>query len=248
MESGLLTRRSATTRIDLAQHIEDILASVLAELPEKDRVVIPGRDPIVYRFAKRALDISVSVLALLLTSPIMAAIAVAIKIESKGPVFFGHLRLGRHGEFFRCLKFRSMRPGAQEDLFSDSNLKQRYVENDYKLPLDEDPRVTRLGRLLRRSSLDELPQLFNVLAGTMSLVGPRPIVREELEWYGDAAPRFLAVKPGITGVWQIQGRSRISYPDRTHVELNAIEDRSFWRDLKVLVKSVPAVIMARGSL
>jgi lipopolysaccharide/colanic/teichoic acid biosynthesis glycosyltransferase len=248
MESGLLTRRSAATRIDLAQHIEDILASVLAELPEKDRVAVPGRDAVVYRFAKRALDISVSILALLLAGPMMAAIAIAIKIESKGPVFFGHLRLGRHGEFFRCLKFRSMRPGAQEDLFSDPSLKQRYVDNDYKLPLDEDPRVTRLGRFLRRSSFDELPQLFNVLAGTMSLVGPRPIVREELEWYGEEAPRFLSVKPGLTGVWQIQGRSRIHYPNRTSVELNAIEDRSFWRDLKVLAKSVPAVIMARGSL
>jgi len=248
MESGLLTRGSAPTRLDLEQHIEDILAGVLAELPEKSRVVIPGRDAIVHRFARRALDISFSALALLLAGPIMAAIAIAIKIESKGPVFFGHLRLGRNGEFFRCLKFRSMRPGAQEDLFSDPNLKQRYVDNDYKLPLDEDPRVTRLGRFLRRSSLDELPQLFNVLAGTMSLVGPRPIVREELEWYGDDAPRFLSVKPGITGVWQIQGRSRIHYPDRTRVELSAIQDRSFWRDVKVLAKSVPAVILARGSL
>jgi len=211
-------------------------------------MVSPASDALVYRFAKRALDVSVSVLALLLTSPIMAAIAVAIKIESKGPVFFGHLRLGKHGEFFRCLKFRSMRPGAQEDLFSNPDLKQLYVENDYKLPIDEDPRVTRLGRFLRRSSLDELPQLFNVLAGTMSLVGPRPIVREELDWYGNDAPRFLSVKPGITGVWQIQGRSRIGYPDRTQVELNAIEDRTFWCDLKVLALSIPVVVTARGSL
>jgi len=248
MESGLLTRRSAASRTDLAQHIEDILASALAELPEVNRGIIPGRDAFVYRTAKRALDISISVLALLLAGPIMAAIAIAIKIESKGPVFFGHIRLGKHGEFFRCLKFRSMRPGAQEDLFSDPNLRQRYVDNDYKLPLDEDPRVTRLGRFLRRSSLDELPQLFNVLAGTMSLVGPRPIVREELDWYGADAPRFLSVKPGITGVWQIQGRSRISYPDRTQVELDAIEDRGFWRDLKVLALSIPVVVTARGSL
>jgi exopolysaccharide production protein ExoY len=248
MESGLLTRRSAPTRSDLAQHIEDILASVLAELPDVQRVVNPGRDAVAYRVAKRALDILVSLLVLALATPIMAAIAVAIKIESRGPVFFGHLRLGQYGEYFRCLKFRSMQSGAQEDLFSDPELKRRYVENDYKLPIEEDPRVTRLGRFLRRTSLDELPQLFNVLAGTMSLVGPRPVVREELEWYGADALTFLSVKPGITGVWQIQGRSRIHYPDRTSVELNAIEDRSFWRDVTVLARSVPAVIMARGSL
>ncbi|KPJ93130.1 MAG: hypothetical protein AMS18_05990 [Gemmatimonas sp. SG8_17] len=219
----------------------------MAELPE-NRAVVPQRDSLAYRFAKRALDVSVSALTLLLASPIMAVIAVAIKMESKGPVLFGHLRLGKHGEFFRCLKFRSMRPGAQEDLFSNPELKQLYVENDYKLPIDEDPRVTRLGRFLRRSSLDELPQLFNVLAGTMSLVGPRPIVREELDWYGADAPRFLSVKPGITGVWQIQGRSRIGYPDRTQVELNAIEDRTFWREIKVLALSIPVVVTARGSL
>ncbi len=247
MESGLLTSRS-TTRIDLAQHIEDILASALSGLPQTPVRAARRRDSTTYAIAKRALDISASLIALALASPIMAAIAVAIKLESKGPALFGHVRVGLNGKRFRCLKFRSMRPGAQEDLLLDDDLKRRYIENDYKLPVDEDPRVTRLGRFLRRSSLDELPQLFNVLAGTMSLVGPRPVVPDELSWYGERAVRFLSVKPGITGVWQIQGRSRIGYPLRTEVELEAIDGRSFWTDLVVLAKSIPAVITARGSL
>jgi len=252
MESGSLTRGSRKTHLDLAQHIEDILASVLVNLPETEQEFQQefeyAHESALYSISKRALDLVVSSVALILVSPLMAALAIAIRLESKGPAFFGHVRLGKNGKRFRCLKFRSMRPGAQEDLLSDPVLRRRYVENDYKLPADEDPRVTPLGRFLRRSSLDELPQLINVLAGTMSLVGPRPVVPEELTWYGDRADHFLSVKPGITGVWQIQGRSRISYPMRTQVELDAIQQRSLWRDVKVLVKSVPAVITARGSL
>ena len=232
--------------------------ATIAAVPAREEVEVglhstPARtdfaqDSLAYTLAKRALDISVSLLALPILGPLMAAIAIAIKLESRGPALFGHVRLERGGNYFRCLKFRTMRTGAHDELVLDSELQQRYVENDYKLPVDEDPRVTRFGRFLRRSSLDELPQLFNVLAGTMSLVGPRPVVPEELSWYGDQADHFLSVKPGITGVWQIQGRSRISYPRRTHVELEAIQQRSFWRDLKVLIRSVPAVITARGSL
>ncbi len=218
------------------------------ELPATPAPADFTQDSLAYTLAKRALDISVSLLALPIFGPLMAAIAIAIKLESGGPALFGHVRLERGGNYFRCLKFRTMRTGAHDELVLDSELQQRYVENDYKLPVDEDPRVTRFGRFLRRSSLDELPQLFNVLAGTMSLVGPRPVVPEELSWYGDQADHFLSVKPGITGVWQIQGRSRISYPRRTHVELEAIQQRSFRRDLKVLIRSVPAVITARGSL
>jgi len=248
MESGLLTRGSAPTRLDLAQQIEDILASALADVPESLQAIEHRRDSVGYAIAKRGLDVFASLIALVLASPIMAAIAVAIKLESRGPALFGHVRVGLNGKRFRCLKFRSMRPGAQEDLLLDNDLKRLYVENDYKLPIDKDPRVTRLGRFLRKSSLDELPQLFNVLAGTMSLVGPRPVVPDELSWYEDRADKFLSVKPGITGIWQIQGRSRIGYPLRTEVELQALDERSFWSDLVVLAKSIPAVITARGSL
>jgi lipopolysaccharide/colanic/teichoic acid biosynthesis glycosyltransferase len=207
------------------------------------------RDPPAYAVVKRVFDVALAATAVVLAAPLMLAIAAAVKLESKGPALFGHARLGKNGKYFRCLKFRTMRSGAQSELLEDPELKRIYVENDFKIPVEKDPRVTPLGRFLRRSSLDELPQFFNVLGGSMSLVGPRPIVRDELEWYSDAEKNlFLSVRPGITGVWQVQGRSRIGYPDRTQVELDAIRNRSFLRDLKVLAVSVPAVITSRGSL
>ena len=209
---------------------------------------LPTRDSLGYFLGKRLLDTVVSAAAILLASPLMVVIAIAIKLESKGPVLFGHVRLGKRGKSFNCYKFRTMRDGAQQELMENPELKRRYVENDYKIPLELDPRITRVGRFLRKSSLDELSQLFNVLAGSMSLVGPRPIVEEELHWYGDDADLFLSATPGITGVWQVQGRSRIGYPGRTQVELEGIRERSFWRDLWILARSLPAVVTARGSL
>ncbi len=224
--------------------------AIARQTPRPENVVAgeSSRDSLGYVIGKRALDLLVATTAVILTSPVMAAIAIAIRLESRGSVLFGHVRLGKSGKAFRCMKFRTMRAGAQEELLANPILKRRYVENDYKVPLEEDPRITRVGHFLRRSSLDELPQLFNVIAGSMSLVGPRPIVDEELHWYGDRADLFLSVRPGITGVWQVQGRSRIGYPNRTEVELEGIKERAFWRDLRVLITSIPAVITARGSL
>ncbi len=201
-----------------------------------------------YALAKRSIDIALSMLLLVLACPVVLAIAAAIKIESPGSVLFAHERLGRGGRRFRCLKFRSMRNGAHEELLSDPSLRMIYQRNDYKMPVELDPRITRVGRFLRRSSLDELPQLINVLAGDMSLVGPRPIVRDELRFYRDRQILFLSVTPGITGEWQIQGRNRIGYPDRAEIELAAIARRSIWTDLKILARTIPAVITARGSL
>jgi lipopolysaccharide/colanic/teichoic acid biosynthesis glycosyltransferase len=198
--------------------------------------------------AKRAMDIVLSVLFLIIASPVLLAAAAAIKLESPGAVLFGHDRLGTGGRRFRCLKFRSMRHGAHADLRSDPALRAIYEQNDYKIPIELDPRITRVGRFLRRSSLDELPQLFNVLVGEMSLVGPRPIVDDELKYYRGRESLFLSVRPGITGEWQVQGRNRIGYPDRARIELDAIARRSFWRDLKILLRTIPAVITARGSL
>ncbi|UCC84107.1 MAG: sugar transferase [Gemmatimonadota bacterium] len=215
------------------------------------RVALPAfrRSAAAYSIAKRVLDVGVSLTAVLLGAPFMLAIAIAVKLESKGPVLFGHVRLGKNGRYFRCYKFRTMHAGAQSELLRNPELKRIYVENDFKVPLEKDPRVTRFGRFLRKSSLDELPQFFNVLGGSMSLVGPRPIVQEELAWYSDdEKAEFLSVRPGITGAWQVQGRSRIGYPARTRVELDAIREQSFWRDVRLLAISVPAVITSRGSL
>jgi lipopolysaccharide/colanic/teichoic acid biosynthesis glycosyltransferase len=206
------------------------------------------RDSWVYGISKRVLDVILSIIAVTLTSPLMLVIAAAIKLESRGPVLFGHIRLTRGGKRFPCYKFRSMGQEAQRELQSDPELWSVYVENDYKIPLEVDPRITRVGRFLRKTSLDELPQLFNVIAGSMSLVGPRPIVPEELHWYGEHKEEFLSVRPGITGPWQVQGRSRIPYPNRTMVELEGIRGRSLRRDVKVLAQSIPAVIKARGAL
>ncbi|MGD8700479.1 MAG: sugar transferase, partial [Gemmatimonadales bacterium] len=135
----------------------------------------PVRRHRLYEPAKRTLDIALAAAGLIVSIPLFALISLAIRLESRGPIVFVHERLGKGGRPFRCLKFRSMRADADERLRSDSQLRHKYLENDFKIPLDQDPRVTRVGRFLRKSSLDELPQLLNVLAGSMSLVGPRPI-------------------------------------------------------------------------
>jgi lipopolysaccharide/colanic/teichoic acid biosynthesis glycosyltransferase len=223
--------------------------SVERAQPEPAQRSTSRENSLAYAVAKRALDVAVSLAAVVTSAPLMLAIAVAVKLDSKGPVLFGHVRLGKSGKYFRCFKFRTMRAGAQAELLRDSELKRVYVENDFKIPLEEDPRVTWIGRFLRKTSLDELPQFFNVLGGSMSLVGPRPVVQEEIDWYSDEEKaEFLSVRPGITGPWQVQGRSRIGYPERTKVELEGIRTRSFWQDVKVLAISVPAVITSRGSL
>ena len=206
------------------------------------------QDSLGYSVGKRALDVGLSVVALVLAAPIMLAVAIAIKLDSRGPVLFRQIRLGKHGKHFRCYKFRTMHLGAQAALQANPELKRLFVQNDYKIPLEKDPRITGMGRFLRKSSLDELPQLFNVLGASMSLVGPRPIEPEELVWYSGNEALFLSVRPGITGVWQIQGRSRVKHPERMRVELEAIQNRSLWRDLKVLAATVPAVFTSRGSL
>ncbi len=196
---------------------------------------------------KRILDIVISALALVLSAPLFLAIAIAIRLESRGPVIFRQRRLGRHGKPFACYKFRSMYPDAEERLRADPELYRTYVENDYKLPEALDTRVTRVGRFLRRTSLDELPQLWNVLRGEMSLVGPRPIVPDEIRHYNGEAPLFLTLKPGITGAWQVNGRSTLQYPERAAVELGYVEGWSLISDIVILFRTIPAIIAGRGA-
>jgi exopolysaccharide production protein ExoY len=196
---------------------------------------------------KRTVDVVLSALGLLLLSPLLALIAIAVKLDSPGPVFFRQKRLGLGGKPFTIYKFRSMRADAEEVLAANEELQRRYRENGFKLPEREDPRVSRLGAFLRKSSLDELPQLFNVLKGDMSLVGPRPIVVPELENYGEGASTFLAVRPGVTGHWQINGRSRVGYPQRALLDIEYIREWSLGSDLNILLKTVPAVIQRKGA-
>ncbi len=198
-------------------------------------------------FLKRTLDVVVSALGLLLLLPLFGVLALAVTLESRGAAIFGHRRLGRNGQKFHCYKFRSMHGDADVRLRSDAALYAEYLANDYKLPEARDPRLTKIGRWLRRTSLDELPQLVNVLRGEMSLVGPRPIVPEEIDEYGQGAPAFLSLKPGITGAWQINGRSHVGYPERADIELEYVRNWSLGRDLWILIKTIPAVLMQHGA-
>src|SRR2546426_911043 len=196
---------------------------------------------------KRLVDLVGATTGLLLLSPIFGLVALVVKLESRGAAFFGHKRVGLNGHTFKCYKVRSMHADAERRLQSDSALYAEYVANNFKLPEDRDPRLTAIGRVLRKTSLDELPQLINVLKGEMSLVGPRPIVPEELGLYGHAAPVFLSLKPGMTGAWQVNGRSHVGYPDRADMELDYVRSWSLARDLWILFRTVPAVLRRQGA-
>lgn len=198
------------------------------------------------RHAKRAKDIVIALLGVIVFLPLMLVIAVIISFVSPGPALFGQRRVGQSGQVFRCWKFRTMFYDAEERLKSDPELYQRYVENDYKLEADEDPRVTRFGQFLRKTSLDELPQLFNVLIGNMSLVGPRPVVVRELDSYGPWKSAYLAAKPGVTGPWQCSGRNEIRYPERAMLDAEYLQQWSLLGDVKIMLKTVPAVLKRDG--
>jgi len=197
---------------------------------------------------KRLVDVLGAALLLVLLSPVLGAVALAIKLTATGPVLFEQERLGQGARHFRLYKFRTMVVNAEEILKKDPGLYKRYVETNFKLPPGEDPRITRLGLFLRSASLDELPQLLNVLRGEMSLVGPRPIVPAEIEQYGDVAELFLSVKPGLTGNWQVNGRSEIrDYAHRATMDLEYIRDRSLAKDITILLKTIPAVVLRKGA-
>ena len=194
----------------------------------------------------RALDVVAAAVLLVISAPLLLCTAAAVLVTSGRPVFFGHRRVGRNGVPFRCWKLRTMQTDAERVLHDTPTLRSRYVTNGYKLPLAEDPRVTRIGGFLRRSYLDELPQLFNVLNGTMSLVGPRPVVDEEVDHYGGSAAELLATRPGIFGAWAAEGRARPPYPERIDVELTYVRTRSLTTDLSILVRSIPVVLLGQG--
>jgi lipopolysaccharide/colanic/teichoic acid biosynthesis glycosyltransferase len=191
---------------------------------------------------KRVFDVMASGAALLALAPVLAAAALLVRAESKGSPLFGHIRIGRGGTRFRCWKLRTMRSDAEQLLASDPDLFARYRANDFKLPDAEDPRITRMGRLLRKTSIDELPQLWNVFCGEMSLVGPRPIVAEELPNYRGDVLTLLSVRPGITGAWAVSGRHHLAYPRRAEVELGYVRSRSFSTDATILLRTIGAVL------
>lgn len=198
-----------------------------------------------YHFVKRIFDIFSSLIMIILLSPILLFIALLIKIDSKGPVFYKHKRLGKKGKTFKMLKFRSMR---QDDRPLEEQLTpEQYREFIKEFKLDNDPRITKVGKFLRKTSLDELPQLFNILGGSMSFVGPRPIIDKELDKYGQTVDVLLCVKPGLTSYWASHGRSNVDYDERVNMELYYVKHRSFWFDFKILVATFVQVLKRKGA-
>jgi exopolysaccharide biosynthesis polyprenyl glycosylphosphotransferase len=194
---------------------------------------------------KRVLDVAVSAVLLLLLLPVFAAVAVAIRLEDPGPILFRQTRVGRWGTLFTMWKFRSMYTDAEER--KRELMAQNEMEGGVIFKMKDDPRVTRVGRIIRKTSIDELPQLWNVLKGEMSLVGPRPPVPQEVDEYSLSDRRRLEVIPGITCIWQVSGRSDIPFDEQVELDVQYIQSQSFWTDIKILFKTVPALLFGTGA-
>lgn len=222
---------------NVAQNISSVSTKTYKE-------VLTKKTP--YKVVKRIIDVVLSSIALVVLSPVFAIIALAIKLESKGPVFFKHTRIGKDGKIIKIYKFRSMVENAEDLIqkFTPEQMKE-YKEN-YKLA--DDPRITKVGKILRKTSLDELPQLINIIKGELSIIGPRPVVQKELEKYGPNAQKFLSVTPGLTGYWAANGRSCTSYEERMEMELFYVDNLSFKLDVKVFFKTIEAVIKREGAM
>jgi Undecaprenyl-phosphate galactose phosphotransferase WbaP len=204
----------------------------------------PGRG----EFVRRSIDLILASLALIFLAPVMILVALLIWMQDGGSAFYAHGRIGRDGRAFKCLKFRSMLVDSDarlRQLLAESPEARAEWERDHKLR--NDPRITALGSFLRRSSLDELPQLFNVLTGEMSLVGPRPIVTAEVKRYGRRFGHYCSVRPGITGLWQVSGRNDVSYRRRVAIDTCYAQRQSLALDLRILVATIPSVLLRKGS-
>lgn len=231
----------------------DTLASLTRETEAKlsaapQAVPAPTHSPVAAA-AKRALDVAGALGLLVALAPVFLVIALLVRRDG-GPVLFAHSRVGRGGAPFGCLKFRSMVVDSQERLAAHlaANPEAR-EEWERTRKLKNDPRVTRVGRFLRATSLDELPQVFNVLRGEMSLVGPRPVQQAELEgFYGAAAAYYMSVRPGITGLWQVSGRSETSYAQRVALDVAYVAKASFWGDVRILLRTPVAVLSRKGAV
>jgi lipopolysaccharide/colanic/teichoic acid biosynthesis glycosyltransferase len=205
-----------------------------------NRTRITGVDAIL----KAVVDYAIASTAIVLLSPILLFIAILIKRDSCGPVIYRRRVVGLYGRVFDAFKFRTMVPGAEACLQASPELQKEWEETG---KIQNDPRITGVGRVLRRFSLDELPQLFNVLRGEMSLVGPRMITPAELSHFGRWRYNLLTVKPGMTGLWQVSGRADVSYEERVRLDMHYIRNHTMWLDLQLLVATVTAVLAGRGA-
>ncbi len=200
----------------------------------------------IYKVVKRIADIIGGIIGLILLSPVFLIIAICIKIDSKGPVIFAHKRIGKKGKEFNMYKFRSMYENAEEMIENFSE--EQKTEWQEKFKLENDPRITKVGKFLRKTSLDELPQIVNIIKGDLSIIGPRPIVDEELKKYGKNKEKFLSITPGLTGYWQANGRSNTSYEERMQMELYYIDNQSLLLDIKIFFKTIVSVFKKEGAM
>lgn len=217
--------------------------SVLTLENEENKVVVKKN---YYKYTKRILDIVLSSIGFIVLLPIFGMIALCVKLDSRGPVFFKHKRIGKNGKEIYIYKFRTMVKNA-EDMIKDFTPEQaKEFRKNYKLK--DDPRITKVGKVLRKTSLDELPQLLNIIKGELSIIGPRPVIEEELEKYGDNKKKFLSVTPGLTGYWAANGRSCTSYEERMELELYYVDKMSFKLDVKILIKTALTVLIRQGAI
>jgi exopolysaccharide production protein ExoY len=218
--------------------------AIAAGYPVQHQVDETSRDTV----GKMAFDRVSAGIVLFTISPIMLAIAASIWARDPGPILYSHRRIGKDGRTFGCLKFRTMAVDADailaRHLAANPEAAREWEETQ---KLKDDPRVTPLGRTLRRLSLDELPQLINILKGEMSVVGPRPIVKDEVRHYGAAIRDYVSVRPGLTGLWQVSGRSDVGYRDRVKLDQQYVRQRNFWTDLGIIFRTISVVVRRQGS-
>lgn len=198
-----------------------------------------------YLVLKRIFDFIAALIGIILLSPIFLIISILIRRDSKGPIVFGHVRKGLHGRDIKVYKFRTMYENSKEifENFTEEQKREFYIN----FKLDNDPRITKIGEFLRKTSLDELPQLFNILKGEMSIVGPRPIVTKELDFYGEYAGYFMSIKPGLTGLWQVSGRSDTTYDERVELDMEYIIRRNTLLDIYIIFMTAIKVVKREGA-
>ena len=246
---GLFTRFGTSPNVDLllSSGLYEILTTGLTiradgavPLVEINKVRLTGMDQIL----KGLVDYLITLPAVILLTPIFALLALLVRFDSPGPIIYRRRVIGVNGNQFDAFKFRTMDVRSDEILNSNPELMREYLEN---FKLKDDPRITRVGKWLRKTSLDELPQLINVLRGEMSLIGPRMITPQELEKYNQWGLNLLTVKPGITGLWQVRGRSDVSYEERVRMDMYYIRNWNIWQDIQLLMQTIPAVLAKRGA-
>ena len=223
----------------------DVATTALSVLPSKGYNEV-FKEINIYRYMKRFLDIVIASIGLIILSPVFLVISILIKIESPGPVFFGHKRVGKNGKEFKLWKFRSMVVNAEELIKTFTPEQMKEFKENFKL--ENDPRITKIGKILRKTSLDELPQLINIIKGDLSIIGPRPVIGEELNKYRNNKNKFLSVTPGLTGYWAANGRSNTTYQQRMMMELYYVDNISLELDIKIFFKTILSVVKKEGAM